>query len=99
MSFTPRKSLSSMLSGSAGSVNTKLLDAFDKAKAADDFAPLPKGSYRTIAISGKLFESEMRRNLPNFACKFQMQAVFLSGPVLVRQLTNSGRWNTPVPCL
>ena len=50
---TERKPLSGILPGGGGN-NDDILDQFDTTEAADDFGPLPKGTYVALAVSGRL---------------------------------------------
>jgi hypothetical protein len=51
---TPRKPLTGILPGGSGNNNDDIFDRFDTTEAADDFSPLPKGTYVALAIGGKL---------------------------------------------
>jgi hypothetical protein len=51
---TPRKPLTGILPGGGGNNNDDIFDRFDTTEAADDFGPLPKGVYVTLAVGGKL---------------------------------------------
>lgn len=50
---TPRKPLTGILPGGNGG-NDDIFDRFDLTEAADDFGPLPKGTYVALAMGGKL---------------------------------------------
>lgn len=50
---TPKKPLSSILPGNSGG-DDDIFDRFDAAKAADDLAPLPRGTYTAVAVGGSL---------------------------------------------
>lgn len=49
-----RKPLSGIVSAAAGSGGDDIFDLFDSTTAADDFGPLPKGSYVCVAAKGEL---------------------------------------------
>lgn len=52
--MSERKPLSDIISAATGGGGGDIFDLFDTTTAADDFGPLPKGTYTALAVKGEL---------------------------------------------
>lgn len=77
-----RKPLAGILAGSVRS-NEDILDQFDTTSAADDYGPLPKGSYVAVAVSGAM--STAKTGTPGYTVEFR---------VIEGELTGRRLWRT-----
>lgn len=76
-----RKPLTSVLGNSAGPLDTAL-SGFDSATAADEFGPLPKGSYVCLAVRGEL--TAAATGTPGYGVEFKVVEGKYSGRRLWR---------------
>lgn len=78
--MSTRKPLTGIIAGAGGGGNggdDDILDLFDRTTAADDFGPLPKGSYVALAVKGERVTA--KTGTPGYTVEFKVLEGEFSG--------------------